>query len=627
MQATSIGALQHIALERASRFIEQGHADAASRTELDRFLIDTVCNPDLDIPEHRLDPLAARSPRFANAVRTCLRLNDLVGVPRPAHEPRHDPLLDTGAELGDRIASGQRRYCILSRLASGRGGVVYLALDRLMSSPAHAVRVAIKIARINSPHHANLMLDEARRARRVSHPSVAAALDAGIAGSLGYCVFRLVHGAALSDFEHGDISPRDAARVIAAAADGIAAIHAAGLTHGDLKPSNIVLQPGLEPVIVDFGSAAEFPDSPSTGPDIHRRAFSLAFCAPEQILRLDRSPLPGSDIYALGAIAIWIITGSNLAGDDAAEVLHTHAAGPERIRERAAMLLDRARTPEPLRRILLRATDHDPTSRHSSSAELARDIRSWLSHRPVEWQHPGPIRRVRLLARRRPLAVALASAAALALTAAVVQAHRSRYLTRAIADQQTQIQVQYAREQAQHEWKSQASERLGSLLRGFTTARQKGLHEDVLLSLWLLEWSHSSGVLADPGGLDRLWETRVAILEDARERHRGSIIARLTEPSLALWLIAAERADEARPILHDALTYWSPRLDEHDPWLATLRTLEAIAVATGPHADPAEHGRAIARLTADRIRGAFDALPRAVRVQAERTLEAPRRNP
>lgn len=634
MHATSIGALQHRAIERARRYIEDGHAEAASRAELDRFLIDTVCNPDLDIPEQRLEPLADRCPRLGEALRTCLRLNDLVGVPRPAPAPRPDPALDHGAELGESIATGQRRYRVLGRLASGRGGVVYLALDRLMSSPTHTVRVAIKTARITSPLHANQMLDEARRARRVSHPSVASALDAGVAGSLGYCVFRLVHGTALSQREPRTIAPRDTVRLIAAAADGIAAVHAAGLVHGDLKPSNIVLQEDLKPVIVDFGSAAEMTAQLGNTPDNAPRAFSLAFCAPEQILRLDRAALPGSDIYALGAIAVWMLTGSHAAGDDAAAVLRTHAADADHIRARAATLLRQARTPDALARILLRATAHDPAGRHASAAELAHDLRRWLDHRPIEWQRPGPLRRGRLLARRRPLTIALAAVATLAAAATAVQTHRSRYLSRAIAEQHTQIQVQHARAQAEQQWKSQAADRLAGLFRGFSAARQKGLHEDVLLSLWLLEWSHGSGVLADPDALDQLWETRVAVLQDARERHRGSIIARLTEPSLALWLIAAERSDEAQDLLSDSLAYWTTILSEDDPWLQTLRTLEAVAIMTGTTSGPAERERALDQLVTDRNTGVFGTLPRAVRLRAERAIDArgrdtdpPRPNP
>ncbi len=62
-----------------------------------------------------------------------------------------------------------------------------------------------------------------------------------------------------------------------------------------------------------------------------------------------------------------------------------------------------------------------------------------------------------------------------------------------------------------------------------------------------------------------------------REGNGTSIAARLSEPSLALWMLHDSRAEEAREILRGAVAYWEPRTSETDPWLRELRTMLAAS--------------------------------------------------
>ena len=138
--------------------------------------------------------------------------------------PTHDPY------VGRRIG----RYDVLSRLGSGAMGVVYRAHD-----PRLRRDVALKMLRQAAGSPYERLLAEARCAAAVRHPSVAAIYDVGTDGDDAYVAMEIVEGSLLAD-----VAPmhwRDAVRVGIELADGLAAVHAAGLVHGDLKPDNVAL--------------------------------------------------------------------------------------------------------------------------------------------------------------------------------------------------------------------------------------------------------------------------------------------------------------------------------------------------------------------------------------------------
>ncbi|QKK07574.1 MAG: hypothetical protein HND58_04920 [Planctomycetota bacterium] len=88
--------------------------------------------------------------------------------------------------------------------------------------------------------------------------------------------------------------------------------------------------------------------------------------------------------------------------------------------------------------------------------------------------------------------------------------------------------------------------------------------------------------MEDPAALSTLWATRIDLLESVRADARAaagpdSLEARLTEPSLALWLLRDGRTARAREILAEAIPYWTQHAAPDDPWLAQLHALDAAA--------------------------------------------------
>jgi serine/threonine protein kinase len=144
-------------------------------------------------------------------------------------------------------------YRVLEKIGEGGMGVVYLARD------AAGRQVAIKVlgpAVASDPAARVRLAREVETMRRVSNPHVAAVLDADINGPSPYVVTRYVPGQTLEAAvrRNGPLRGGALLRLAGGLADALAAIHAAGVVHRDLKPGNVMLDDG-RPVVIDFGIA------------------------------------------------------------------------------------------------------------------------------------------------------------------------------------------------------------------------------------------------------------------------------------------------------------------------------------------------------------------------------------
>src|SRR5262245_19825423 len=217
------------------------------------------------------------------------------------------------------------------RLGHGGSGAVYAAHRLVDAKP-----VAVKVLRDEYavPSARRRLREEARRARRVEHPAVVKVFDVGEHNDVTWLVMELVDGPSLQDVldRHGALPPSLAVELIARAADALAAIHAAGLAHGDVKPANLLL-PGWSgpdetidvraPVkVVDFGLSRPLPDGGAnldlshdtdwlhTNATIneHWAGGTVAFMAPEQWR--GEAVTAQSDVYALGGTLFAALTGT-----------------------------------------------------------------------------------------------------------------------------------------------------------------------------------------------------------------------------------------------------------------------------------------------------------------------------
>jgi hypothetical protein len=205
-------------------------------------------------------------------------------------------------------------YSLDRELGRGGMGVVYLARDVALDRD-----VAIKLLPpilAAQPTFRERFLREARTAARLAHPHIVPIHTVAERDDFVYFVMGYVPGVTLGQRvrEKGPLRPQEAARVLREIAWALGYAHAQGVVHRDVKPDNILIdEPTGRAMVTDFGIAqvAEA-DSISGG----HRAGTRGFMSPEQMLGL---PLDGrSDLYALGLVGVYILTGGGVAeGEDA----------------------------------------------------------------------------------------------------------------------------------------------------------------------------------------------------------------------------------------------------------------------------------------------------------------------
>jgi protein kinase-like protein len=222
------------------------------------------------------------------------------------------------AGTGELRANDPRRigsYQVLRRLGSGGMGRVYLA-----RSPGGRA-VAIKVIRPDLAQRRGFRARFAREvaaARGVSGIFTAAVVDADPEAELPWMATAYVEGPSLADAveEHGPLPPRAVLSLAAGLAEGLQAIHRAGLVHRDLKPSNVLLA-NDGPRVIDFGVSWAGERDRLT--DDGMTVGSPGFLSPEQAR--GREVEEASDVFSLGAVLTYAATGEGPFGDGPDEAL------------------------------------------------------------------------------------------------------------------------------------------------------------------------------------------------------------------------------------------------------------------------------------------------------------------
>jgi serine/threonine protein kinase len=190
----------------------------------------------------------------------------------------------------------------------GRGGMATVFAARDLRTGAS---VAIKRPhRASDPPLEAAMIAEARAMARVAHPNVARVLDAGVDPQGPWFALERLDGESLHDriVRDGALTNWAVAEAMLPVLAGVEAIHACGLAHGDLKPSNVILArgcDGLAPKVIDFGVAVhlgEHEESP-------RLLGTPMYMAPERFT-LRAPPDVASDIWSLGALLYTCFAGT-----------------------------------------------------------------------------------------------------------------------------------------------------------------------------------------------------------------------------------------------------------------------------------------------------------------------------
>ncbi|WUH94658.1 serine/threonine protein kinase [Streptomyces sp. NBC_00433] len=201
------------------------------------------------------------------------------------------------------------------RLGAGGMGVVYLGADK------RGQRVALKVIRpelAEDQEFRSRFAREVSAARRIRGGCTARLVAADLEAERPWFATQYVPGPSLHDkvAEGGVLAAAEVASIGAALAEGLVAVHEAGVVHRDLKPSNILLSP-KGPRIIDFGIA--WATGASTLTHVGTAVGSPGFLAPEQVR--GAAVTPATDVFAFGATLAYAATADSPFGQGSSEVM------------------------------------------------------------------------------------------------------------------------------------------------------------------------------------------------------------------------------------------------------------------------------------------------------------------
>ncbi len=283
-------------------------------------------------------------------------------------------------KLAESINLGQ--YTLQEKIGEGGMGVVYRATHAMLRRPA-AIKLLLK--KTATENDLVRFEREVQLTSRLGHPNTISIFDYGrTADGDFYYVMEFLEGMDLDQLvrEHGPLSPSRAIHILAQVSGALAEAHLMGLIHRDIKPANIVLtERSDEPdvvKVVDFGlvKTIERTDSQVGITHVDSITGTPLYLAPEAITAPDT--VDGrSDIYALGGVAYFILTGQHVfEGKAVVEVLSKHLAEqPVPPSERLGRPL-----PADLEAVILSCLAKDRDAR-PASADRAEDGAARLSRR------------------------------------------------------------------------------------------------------------------------------------------------------------------------------------------------------------------------------------------------------
>ncbi len=271
------------------------------------------------------------------------------------------PLTPTAVEPDEQIPPGTHigPYVVDGLIGAGVFGAVYAAHHPVIDKP-----VAIKVLHrrySSDPEMIARFVDEARAASHIDHPGIVAVFDFGrLDDGRRYTVMERLTGQGLDALlaARGRLDPDAALAILDPLARALAAAHAAGVAHRDVKPGNVFVCADGPPKLLDFG-VAKLLGMPS---DAERTATGVAvgtpaYMAPEQCLGVGVGP--PVDVYALGVLAFRMLAGRlPFDVDSSVLMMAAHLNDPPPRLDR----VDR-RFGRPAARALARMMDKDPARR------------------------------------------------------------------------------------------------------------------------------------------------------------------------------------------------------------------------------------------------------------------------
>jgi predicted Ser/Thr protein kinase len=268
------------------------------------------------------------------------------------------------------------RYEVGRLLGAGGMAEVFEGRDRLL-----ARRVAIKVLQAQFARDPSFLIRfkrEAQAAASLSHPNIVGVYDTGTEDGTHFIIMEYVDGRTLKEVirAEGPLYPERVAEICADVCSALAAAHARGLIHRDIKPGNVMLTPEGKVKVMDFGIARA-----TTSETITQTAAVVGtaqYISPEQAQ--GQAVDYRSDLYSLGCCLYEMLTGTvPFTGATPVAIAYRHVR-----EDPTPPRMLNADVPAPLEAICLKAMAKLPDNRYQTATEFHDDLERFLNGQPVQ---------------------------------------------------------------------------------------------------------------------------------------------------------------------------------------------------------------------------------------------------
>jgi hypothetical protein len=307
--------------------------------------------------------------RIVRSLRMVAQVGEVHGSTEPgppAGAAALETLRDATLARSDASIEAWGRYELQAKLGEGAQGAVYKAWD-----PQLECEVALKILQPDVAATDPLgerVLREGRALARVRHPNVVNVYGVETHGTRIALCMEFIRGRTLDELmrSQGPFGAQEAVTVGVAVGRALAAVHASGLVHRDVKTRNVMREEKGRIVLMDFGTGHDHALLARAGAgDL---AGTPIYMAPEVLLGSPASQL--SDVYSVGVLLYHLVSGRYpVEGRTLEEIVVAHRRGT-----RSALAERRPDLPDGFIRVVDRATAPDPALRYGSVGQLVHDL-------------------------------------------------------------------------------------------------------------------------------------------------------------------------------------------------------------------------------------------------------------
>ncbi|MEW6156508.1 MAG: protein kinase [Verrucomicrobiota bacterium] len=290
-------------------------------------------------------------------------------------------------------------YELIEKIAQGGMGIVYKARQAKLNRVV-AVKMILS-GQLASEADIQRFLTEAEAAANLQHPNIVAIHEIGEHEGQHYFSMDYVEGKNLAEFvQENPISSPRAAQILKMIAEAIHYAHQRGTLHRDLKPQNVLIDADGQPRITDFGLAKR--TERESGLTVSGAVLgSPGYMPPEQAVGRHEEVGPQSDVYSLGAILYYLLTGRPpFRGETPLatlqQVVEAEPIAPSKLN---------SNVPPDLETICLKCLEKQPEHRYHSARALAEELGRFLEGEPILARPASRLRRAWTWSRRNPWAI------------------------------------------------------------------------------------------------------------------------------------------------------------------------------------------------------------------------------